>query len=53
MLDEAVGLGVAISACQTGLAMADIDAGALDARIGISGLVGILATLDEGRLITA
>ena len=51
MLDEALGLGVIISACQTGLAMAGIDAVALDARIEASGLVGVIAALGGRRLI--
>lgn len=52
LLDEALGLGVAVSACQTGLAMATIDAAALDARIEMGGLVGVMAALGDGRLIT-
>ncbi len=51
LLDEALGLGVAVSVCQTGLVMASIAAAALDARIEASGLVGVMAALDEGRLM--
>jgi predicted peroxiredoxin len=51
MLDEALDLGVAITACQTGLALTGIDARSLDARIETGGLVGIMTSLGEDRLI--
>lgn len=43
MLDEALDDGVAISLCQSGLAMAGFDAGALDKRIELSGPIAFLA----------
>jgi predicted peroxiredoxin len=52
MLDEALGLGVKIIACQSGLAMALLSAEALDGRIEIGGLVGLFATLGDDRLVT-
>ncbi|WCT71943.1 hypothetical protein PQ455_09785 [Sphingomonas naphthae] len=51
--EDALTLGVTLIACQTGLAMAGIDAATLDARIETGGLVGLMATLDEDRLLFA
>jgi predicted peroxiredoxin len=43
LLDEALDDGVAISLCQSGLAMAGIDASTLDRRIEMSGPIAFLA----------
>jgi predicted peroxiredoxin len=43
LLDEALDDGVTISLCQSGLAMASIDAATLDARIEVTGPVAFLA----------
>jgi hypothetical protein len=42
---------VAIIACQTGLALGDYDAAALDPRVETGGLVGLMASLGDDRLI--
>lgn len=52
MLSEAMALGVSIIVCQSGLAMAGLSAEALDKRIEVGGLVGVLATLGDDRLVT-
>ncbi|KKC24408.1 hypothetical protein [Sphingomonas sp. SRS2] len=51
IFDEALSLGVAISVCQSGLALAAIDLAELDFRIEAQGPVGLLAASDEDRLI--
>ncbi len=51
LLEEALGLGVEIVACQSGLQLTAIDAGALDGRIGFGGLVSLLGELGEDRLV--
>lgn len=45
--------GVALIACQTGLAAANLSADALFAAVETGGLVGVLATLENDRLVTA
>lgn len=51
MLGEALGLGVTLICCQTGLALAGITADALDPQMEVGGLVGLLATLGGDRLV--
>ena len=51
--DEALGLGVQLIACQSGLAVAAIAAETLDPRIGVGGMVGIVTGLGEDRLVLA
>lgn len=52
LLGEALDGGVAVIACQSGLALADLDAGDLDARIETGGLTSFLAAADaDGRLM--
>ncbi|MET0363892.1 MAG: peroxiredoxin [Sphingobium sp.] len=46
LLDDALDLGVAVIACQSGLALAGMTAEALDPRIEMSGPVGVLASSD-------
>lgn len=52
MLDEALGLGVAITACQSGLALAGLAADMLDPRVSVDGPIGVLGSVGEGRLLT-
>lgn len=52
MLDEALGLGVRLICCQSGLALAGLTVEALDARIEMGGLVGLFAELGDDRLVT-
>jgi len=53
LLDEALDDGVEISLCQSGLAMAGIDAARLDRRIAMTGPVAFLATAGpQVRLLT-
>lgn len=52
ILDEAFGLDVAISACQSGLALAGLNADELDSRIAMSGPVGLLQAVGDDRLLT-
>jgi predicted peroxiredoxin len=53
LLDEALGMGVAISACQSGLALTGTDAATLDPRIEFGGMIGLVQTLGEDRLVLA
>ncbi|HEX7852644.1 MAG TPA: peroxiredoxin [Sphingobium sp.] len=43
LLDDALELGVEVIACQSGLALAGLEADALDPRIVMGGPVGVLA----------
>jgi predicted peroxiredoxin len=52
LIEEALGLGVEILACQSGLALMRIPADALDPRIASGGPVSLLQTLGEDRLVT-
>jgi len=47
LLDAALNDGVAVSLCQSGLAMAGMDGSAIDARIEISGPIAFLAGIGE------
>lgn len=51
LLDEALDLGVAITACQSGLALAGLSLGELDHRIEAQGPVGLWSTLGDDRLL--
>jgi predicted peroxiredoxin len=51
--EAALGLGVRIVACQSGLALAAIDATSLDPRIETGGMIGMITALDEDRLVIA
>jgi predicted peroxiredoxin len=53
MLGEALGLGVRLICCQTGLALAGLGADAIDPQIEVGGLVGLFATLGDDRLVMA
>jgi predicted peroxiredoxin len=52
ILHEALGLGVAITVCQSGLALAGISLDQLDHRIEAQGPVAMLAALGDDRLMT-
>jgi len=52
ILEDALDLGVAISACQSGLALAGLAADALDPRIAMDGPVGVLLAAGDDRLVT-
>lgn len=49
LLDDALELGVEVIACQSGLALAGLEALALDPRIGTGGPVGVLAASHAGE----
>jgi predicted peroxiredoxin len=51
MLGEAVALGVQVSACQTGLALAGLDASKLPEGIETEGLVSFLAARSDDHLL--
>jgi peroxiredoxin family protein len=51
LLEIALSMDVAIVACQTGLALGDHDATAIDPRVETAGLVGFMAALGDDRLI--
>jgi predicted peroxiredoxin len=53
LLDEAFGLGATVMACQSGLLLADVEAAALDPRIGYGGMVGLLQQLGDDRLVVS
>lgn len=52
LIVTALETGVAIAACQTGLALAGLAESALPAGIETGGLVGLLAVLEDDRLVT-
>lgn len=52
LLDEALASGVALIACQTGLAAASIGFDTLPAGVEPGGLVSLLAELGDDRLVT-
>jgi predicted peroxiredoxin len=52
LFDEALGLGVELIACQSGLLLMGVSADRLDARIAFGGTVSLLRTLGEDRLVT-
>ena len=51
LIEEALALGVAISACQTGLALAGLSADQLDPRVDYAGLTSMFAALGDDRLL--
>ncbi|HEY1145345.1 MAG TPA: DsrE family protein [Allosphingosinicella sp.] len=53
LLDEAMALGVTVTACQTGLALAGMQAEQLPAGVETGGLVGLLAQTEDDRLLIA
>ncbi len=53
LFEEALGLGVEIIACQSGMQLVGLDAAMLDPRIGFGGPVSTLQTLGDDRLVIA
>ena len=53
LFEEAQGLGVEVIACQSGLTLMGVEADTLDPRIGYGGLVSLMQTLGEDRLVVA
>lgn len=51
VLEVALSMEVRIMACQTGLALGDHDAEALDPRVETGGLIGLMASLGDDRFI--
>jgi predicted peroxiredoxin len=51
LLDEALALGAELIVCQSGLALCGMSAEALPAGAQAGGLVAILSTLEEDRLL--
>ena len=51
IFEEALDLGVAVSLCQSGLALAGLELNKLDPRLEAQGPIGLLATLEDDRLI--
>ena len=51
LVDTACTLGVSVTLCQSGLALAGLDATTIDARFATGGLTGLLATIGEDRLV--
>ena len=52
LIEDALSSGVAITACQTGLALANLDAEAIDSRIAIGGTVSFLQGISpDDRLL--
>jgi predicted peroxiredoxin len=52
IFDESQSLGVEVIACQSGLLLTGLTADRLDPRIQFGGLVSLLQTLGEDRLVT-
>ncbi len=53
LLGTAIDLGVAVTACQTGLADAGLTAGALPAGVVTGGMVGFLASVGDAQILLA
>lgn len=52
LFEEALALGVEVIACQGGMALTGMTAERLDGRISGGGLVGMMQTVGEARLVT-
>lgn len=51
IFDEALALGVSITACQSGLALARLDLTQLDPNIEAQGPVGLLSAIGDDRMM--
>lgn len=51
LTETALALGVRITLCQSGLALAGLSPERIDPRFDSGGMTGILATLDDDRLV--
>ena len=53
LLDEAFDAGIRVTLCQSGLALSGLHADALDPRFDYGGMTGLLAGLNDDRLVLA
>ena len=53
LLEEALAMPVEVILCQSGLAMAGMNVGQLDPRIDTGGLIAVVATAGDDRLVLA
>ena len=53
LVETCLALGARIVLCQSGLALAGLDAVVLDSRFETGGMVGLLAALGDDRLVVA
>ena len=53
LFEEALAMPVEVIVCQSGLAMTGMDAGQLDPRITTGGLIAVVATAGDDRLVLA
>lgn len=51
LLDTALELGARVILCQSGLALAALEAASIDPRLEFGGMAGIIATLGDDRLV--
>lgn len=51
LIDTGLALGVAITLCQSGIALAGLNLAELDQRLEAGGITSILATLGDDRLL--
>ena len=49
---EALDAGIGFIVCQTGMALGDAEMGDFDSRVEAGGMVSLLATLGDDRLVT-
>ncbi len=53
LFEEALAMPVEVILCQSGVAMAGMDFGQLDHRIATGGLISVIATADDDRVVLA
>jgi predicted peroxiredoxin len=53
LIEEAIALGLHLIACQSGLALAGLSAGALPPNVETSGLIELLSTMAGDQLVIA
>ena len=53
LFEEALAMSVEVILCQSGLALAGLDAGTLDQRLLTGGLIGIVSAIGDDRLLLA
>ena len=51
LLDEALGFGIELIVCQSGMLLCNIEARDLDARMSYGGLVSLMQSLENDRLL--
>jgi predicted peroxiredoxin len=52
LIEEVLAVGIKVTLCQAGMAMVGLAADALDPRLSYGGMIGLLADLDDARLVT-